>query len=436
MGKLSNIFGVIALVLAGGAAFLSFTIAQRRAEFRMRADKLASTVADTVKAIDADSGTSLSTTVSFTPGDPKAKTPESGTLGWKSFHEAKDDSGSYQAFQSKLTMALGQAQALVGQRNRLAAALSESAAALDLPADQLDVASLRNLADEDVAAAALKTVQDHVTAVAARDDALIDAVSKAATGMGESINTTALTTRQQSRDADDQPVLGEYPYQDVLNGFVSNVTVMSKQSKTYGDALSEAFSAIKSHDGVFSWSTSARSVRSKTGYERAITQMINDFRELNKQLDSYVAAKEQISEQKAQIASLETDLESAKAKTDETELARKALENELTLLKVKYDINDGGIAAGGGDKNRNWRQDIEGKILSVNNDFNYVILNIGANLQMEEGTEMLVARDDKLVAKIQIARVLSQISVADILPFADTGGVKENDRVIMPSIQQ
>jgi predicted nucleic acid-binding Zn-ribbon protein len=431
MGKLSNIFGVIALVLAGGAAYLSFTIAARRAEFRLRAD---TTLVDIVKAVDADSGTTTASSVSFTPGDPKAKTAETGTLSWKSFHDAKDDSGAYQAFQNTLGLALDQVKKLVLQRNTLAATIVEAATTLSLPADQLDVASLRNLADDEAFAKATSTMQSHAAAVAARDKAMVKALQDAAEGMEETLDVTSLTSREQTRNDDDQVVLGDYRCQDTLNGFVGEVKDLNTRSNSYAKTLADAIDTIKPHQGVFRWSASKRSVQSKTDYEGALTQMLNDFGTINEQLDGFVAAKKEVALQKDKIDKLETDLDQMRSDLTETQLAKAKAETENRRLKILIGETPG-FKGKGPDLGENWTQNVEGKILSVNTDYNYVILDLGADV-VKEGTEMLVARKDELIAKVQVARVLSKISVADILPIASNGTVKTDDRVIMPAVQQ
>jgi hypothetical protein len=434
MGKLSNIFGVIALVLAGGAAYLSFTIAARRAEFRLRADKTASTLVEIVKAVDADSGTAVASSVSFTPGDPKAKTAETGTLSWKSFHDAKDESGAYQAFQSTLTMALDQVKKLVLQRNTLAATIAEAATTLSLPADQLDVANLRTLADDEAFAKATSTMQGHAAAVAARDKAMVKALQDAAEGMESSIDVASLTTREQTRDADDQVVLGDYRCQDALAGFVNGVEGLNQRSNSYAKALAGAIDAIKPHQGIFRWSATKGGIQNKTDYEGALTQMLNDFGNLNEQLDGYAATKKEVALQKEKIDKLETDLDQMRSDLTDTQVAKAKLETENKRLLILL----GGTPGGKGSTpnlGEGWELNVEGHVLSVNTDYNYVILSLGADV-VKEGTEMLVARDDQLIAKVQVARVLSKISVADILPAANNGTVRADDRVIMPAVQR
>jgi len=76
--------------------------------------------------------------------------------------------------------------------------------------------------------------------------------------------------------------------------------------------------------------------------------------------------------------------------------------------------------------------DIEGEVVEVNDEWNFVILNLGREEGVNEEMQMLVARDDELVARLQVSKVLRKISIAEILPEVQTTGIKIGDRVILP----
>jgi hypothetical protein len=323
---------------------------------------------------------------------------------------------------------------LVLQRNTLAGTIAEAATTLSLPADQLDVANLRNLADDDVFAKATNTMQSHTAAVAARDKAMIKALQDAAEGMGESIDATALTTREETRDADDQVVLGDFPCQNELTSFVGDVKGLNQRSENYAKTLADAIDTIKPHTGIFRWTATKSAVQDKDDYESALTKMLNDFGTIDEQLDAFVVAKKELVVQKEKADRLENDLVEMRSDLTDAQIANKKLETENKRLKILLGP-DGSNDATSVVMADDWWKNVEGKILSVNTEYNYVILSLGADV-VKEGTEMLVARDDELIAKVQVARVLSKISVADILPVAGNGTVKLDDRVIMPSVQQ
>jgi chromosome segregation ATPase len=430
MGKLSNIFGILALLLAGAAAYFSFAISERRTEFRLRADKTATALVDVVKAVDADSGTFLANNISFNPGDPKAGTKESGSLGWKSFQEAKDESGAYAAFQNLLNQAVAHVNSLGRQRNDLAETLVDVSTSLTLP-DGIIIADLRNLGDATTFERANAKIKRHAAAVAARDKALIDAVVQASNAIDQPIRESALTTRRETHDADGQPILGEFTHENELADFNRNVASLNERSRSYAQTLVEAIDTISAHEGVFRWSADRNRLRDPNAYAGALTQMVNDFGKINEQLGGYVLAKREVAQLGEKVDKLEDDLDRAQKEltTTQDQLAK-------ATTRIEQLMRDAGIEVEGVPTNFTGDPTvaIKGKVLSVDNEYNYVIVDLGARY-VDDNTELLVARDDKLVARIRVAKVLSRISVADILPSAMQGTVQADDLVILSALQ-
>lgn len=430
MGKLSNIFGILALLLAGAAAYFSFAISARRTEFRLRADKTATTVVEIVKAVDADSGTFLANTISFNAGDPKAGTKESGSLGWKSFQDAKDDSGAYAAFQNLLNQAVAHVNSLGRQRNTLAESLVDISTSLTLP-EEIIIADLRNLGDTTTFERATAKVKRHAAAVAARDKALIDAIVQAGNAMGQPVRESSLTTRRETHDADGQPMLGDFTHDNELAAFTRGVSEMNERSKSYAQTLVDAIDAVGAHQGVFRWSVDRNRLRDRNAYAGALTQMVDDFGKINEQLGGYVVAKKEVAQLSTKVDKLEEDLDQTQKELTTAQDQLVKASNRIEQLMRAAGMEVEGMPPG-------YEPDkevaVKGKILSVDNEYNYVIVDLGARY-VEDNTELLVARNDKLVAKIRVAKVLSKISVADILPSAMQGTVQADDLVILSALQ-
>lgn len=73
---------------------------------------------------------------------------------------------------------------------------------------------------------------------------------------------------------------------------------------------------------------------------------------------------------------------------------------------------------------------LRGQIVAVDPKYGFVILNMGEDKKLQVNGILLVARDGKLVAKLQIARVDKTQSVANILPAWRRSEVVEGDEVI------
>ena len=61
------------------------------------------------------------------------------------------------------------------------------------------------------------------------------------------------------------------------------------------------------------------------------------------------------------------------------------------------------------------RVSVAGKILAVNPDWNFVVLNIGNNARLEAGHEMVVTRNGQSVGKVRVMAVEEKTSIADIV---------------------
>ena len=73
---------------------------------------------------------------------------------------------------------------------------------------------------------------------------------------------------------------------------------------------------------------------------------------------------------------------------------------------------------------------LRGQIVAVDPKFGFVILNMGEDKKLLVNGILLVARDGKLIAKLQIASVDKTQSVANILPAWRRSEVVEGDEVI------
>ncbi|HTD68334.1 MAG TPA: hypothetical protein VK846_17550 [Candidatus Limnocylindria bacterium] len=72
----------------------------------------------------------------------------------------------------------------------------------------------------------------------------------------------------------------------------------------------------------------------------------------------------------------------------------------------------------------------KGNVVAVDPKWDFVILDIGADKEMLEGGVLMVHRNSKLVGKVRIREVLSNRSVANVLPGWRLGDIEEGDQVL------
>jgi hypothetical protein len=73
---------------------------------------------------------------------------------------------------------------------------------------------------------------------------------------------------------------------------------------------------------------------------------------------------------------------------------------------------------------------LKGKVLAVDPKYNFVVLDIGGDQGVVENGKLLVNRDGKLIAKVRIAKVEPNRSIANVMPDWEQAEVAEGDQVL------
>ncbi len=73
---------------------------------------------------------------------------------------------------------------------------------------------------------------------------------------------------------------------------------------------------------------------------------------------------------------------------------------------------------------------LKGKIVAVDNKWEFVVLDIGSNQGVMEYGELMVNRNGKLVAKVQVTNVQANRSVANVMADWKQADVQEGDQVL------
>jgi flagellar biosynthesis chaperone FliJ len=76
------------------------------------------------------------------------------------------------------------------------------------------------------------------------------------------------------------------------------------------------------------------------------------------------------------------------------------------------------------------RADLRGKVLVADPKWDFVVVDVGENQGAQPWGELLVSRNGKLVAKVQIRSVEKDRSIANVMPGWVLGDVMEGDDVI------
>ncbi|MDR0994367.1 MAG: hypothetical protein LBN38_07390 [Verrucomicrobiota bacterium] len=171
-----------------------------------------------------------------------------------------------------------------------------------------------------------------------------------------------------------------------------------------------------------------------TRNELEITRnQLEDARTQIVQLNETIRAKDQeLIEQSNLIASLEEEKSSLEMQlanlNEELDALRDQVagleeeKNALELILAQYDKE--------ADSTTNMAVGTTAKIVYLNPDWNFVIIDIGEASGAKVGAEMIIHRGDQMLGKIQLSRVLDNVSIAEVLPDFQKDSIQEGDDVL------
>ncbi len=139
--------------------------------------------------------------------------------------------------------------------------------------------------------------------------------------------------------------------------------------------------------------------------------------------------KEQMKIIQQQKVELEEKIKNAEVSTGSVELGKVVVNNE-PVVTVDNPAKGKSSPAQKVDKKAVSPQgkSLEGKVLVVNREFNFAVINLGAKDGVKSGDEFLVSRDGKSIGEIKIEKVHDSMSAAGFaVGLQDL--IKENDKI-------
>ena len=147
--------------------------------------------------------------------------------------------------------------------------------------------------------------------------------------------------------------------------------------------------------------------------------------------DSLEKKEIELAEQKSKVDQLEQDKASLQIQIDDLNSQLVKSEEEMrdlqdqtaTLEKI---IKDMEIERGG---KKLLPPGLTGKILAVNPDWNFVVLDIGSDVGVVPSAELIIHRADQLVGKVRVSSVQKNMSIAEVMSDWAQESVHEGDNV-------
>ena len=433
MGKLGKIFGILVLVLAIVVAVFSFLLSKHRDLFKNRAADLADGLVKTGQTLSGGSG--QSNPVSFTPASGGGK--ESGTLGWGDYKANPAD------YKNKIDAVVKLAQSVSDQRTVLSEALANIAATLKAPEDlSITADNLKNLGKYNAAA---KALAEHVEEVQKRDEEVrdsLEALSGILKSTAAGFDDSGFYTRKSADGSAPKPAkkpakksedgeeeeeeeqaedeekgatqYGGYDVQTALKTLNQAAEVTVARTAAYEKGYGALIDAI----GKYKWNVSARDFAGKD-YKSALAAMVADAKEINTKigdLEEQVAKlKREVEDFKAKVADREDQI--AKLKDDLAKMTaeRDQLKKQAELLSMpKSEYKDANAPVEAIEKMEEVKVEITGKVLIVNEEWNFVTLDLGKD-QVVPGLKMAVNQNGAYLATVKITKVEDRVCCAEVI---------------------
>ena len=411
-------------LMAIGAAVLSYFLFEKRNAFVERSADLAETVQSAAGSLDEESGTRITKDVQFSRRDPQTGDPESGSLSWSAYLE---DPAAYNATLDKVE---DLAKKISAQRNYLAEELRNIAEDLGFPPGEIDADNLKNADDPEVYRDTVAKVARLADAVRERSDALISTIQTNATELDLDFNSSPLTEREPGTDEDGDPILKSFTFAGPLQDYREEVVAYNTKFSDYRGTLAAAIDKMGAYPD---WTVDPADVKtSGGGYSSVLTSIENSFQEINDLLEDRIKVKQELAAKTEELKEVEAEKE--RLAQERNELQQQLAEKEAELAGIdrgeKTQTQDTTQPEVGSKPTIT--KDLIGKVLMVNDEWNFVIVDLGAQ-KVHEKHELLVARDDEYVARIEITGVAKNISVAEIIPETQQAQVRSGDRIVVPA---
>ncbi len=189
--------------------------------------------------------------------------------------------------------------------------------------------------------------------------------------------------------------------------------------------------------------------KAKEAVEAKVSDLSNQAKTLADQLATEKRARELLTSEMAKVRDETTNLKGRldterKEKLTLTEdLAKakqsyQALSNELTTLRQAKEALEKRVKEMLSARAKEAEQIVvkppekkalEGKVLVVNREFGFAVMNLGSKDGIASGTIFSVWKQDKEVGKVQVERIYENMSAANIIGEPQKGQIQEGDSV-------
>lgn len=208
-------------------------------------------------------------------------------------------------------------------------------------------------------------------------------------------------------------LLRQLDYNQKILDSISQEVVRERNDKV---KIQDSFKAIKSENNVYS-----RQLKSINNRKMALDKKVQDLQEGKSTIEKRLSEMEtMLAERMSQINSLKEELDAVKSGKASLDPEKKARESvELPAIVVRSSPST--------DREKAEVLEFPGKILAVNPDNNFVVIDLGTSAGVKVGDAFGVYRGGKSIGSIEVIQVRENISACDIKRMS--GPLKISDNI-------
>ena len=197
-----------------------------------------------------------------------------------------------------------------------------------------------------------------------------------------------------------QDLSRQLEYNQKLLDSISQEVVREKNDKT---AIQDTLKKIKDENKILS-----RQLKSLNSHKAALDKKVDELQEGKSSVERRLSEMEaMLAERVRQFNSLKDDLDAIRSGKPVDSVERKYKESvELPAIVVRSGSSAGKTGAGD--------ESFPGKVLAVNLDNNFVVMDMGVSSGIKSGDRFSVYREGKQIGSIEVIQVRENISACDI----------------------
>ena len=166
--------------------------------------------------------------------------------------------------------------------------------------------------------------------------------------------------------------------------------------------------------------------KAKEALAKSVDERQHEIDRLAKDLEQFRSERMALAQQ---VTQLQQERDGLQGKVGDLEQAKTELDNKVTELSKHPSVELDRVVVNGSGSPTASGGALQGQVLVVNRDYDFIVMNLGRNHGLSVGQEFQVSRGNDVVAHVKVEKIYDELSAAAILPDSKKDAIKEGDEV-------